>query len=200
MTDFLERDELGQVLHEIDREWGHDRIRRRDELEKLRFKHMLAHIANKLAARPEYHNTSQELLREAAVQILGKAGADTSAPKHRKRTHDEEKIVSSGKLRWHKLLKAEGIMALRPWSRKSQNIPLRRSSDLLSSLSEPDVEPERGKTLLRDYVANQSLHLLNVSEQVKSINPQSLTPEVHHQLVQLYVACSKAGEASDREP
>lgn len=185
-------------LHSIEGRCGGNAYLRRTKLGEVRAEYMTARIAAKLRELAHFSELPQQELNAAAGRILAKAGSrSTTAPENERRTDQEERLVSSAKVGWHKLVKAEGLAPARAWSRAHPQMPKRKG--MRRQIANANENSEEMRDTFTRYVAKQALHLLNACEEARSLDQRVVSPRIEQTVAALYSLCIGADPVSSSD-
>jgi hypothetical protein len=187
----LSVDNFRQRLREVDEKNASGSSRRRVEMSGLREEFIVSWIVERLIQRDEGRSTSADALRAEANNIRWKSGFRTLYEDDMsvRRTIQEERLLVSAKVAWHKLLKAEGIASARPWSRERPKSIATGAHP--APLDTDAASPLESGTPLHDYIAEQARHLQEVCARAKDEDPRSISEELEEAIRRLTLLAAK---------
>ena len=195
----IDTSEFVERLHRVEERCGGNVYRRRTELGEVRAEYMTARIAAKLRELVHFSELPQQELNAAAGRILAKAGSrSTTAPEDERRTDQEERLVGSAKVGWHKLVRAEGLAPARAWSRAPTTMPKRKG--MRRQIAKANGNSEEMRDTFRRYIAKQALHLLNACEEARSLDQSVVSPRIEQTVAALYSLCLEPDPAPSSHP
>ncbi len=171
---------------QIDKDCAGDPSRRRHAMELLRQDYYVQYVAESLKKASHWASASDEERLAESERIWRKIGGRfVQRQDGSRRSKDEERLVVSARVAWHKILKSEGIAAARPRSANPSLKALTGSGSKVRRLSSLKSEPERGAVVLTEYVEGHVRHLRDICALAQQINPEFLTRELKLLLTEL---------------
>jgi hypothetical protein len=155
-------DELCDLVRKADRELESDPQARVERIHRFRREHHLIVVADRVrrSATAET-DLSGRALREAAVFIVDRS-AYVIEGRAGPRTRDEEKMIVSARVNWHKIMrKAQSRAGLQGgWGAGKPE--LRGSTQIFRKLTAPGLKPERRAALLRAHIEQRLQQLVDL--------------------------------------
>lgn len=176
-------DHFCELIREADREFKHDPRTRIERIRQFRRAHHLIVIADRIRRSPGTPSgLSEEELRDAAAFVIdrrcyGKEG------RLMPRSRLEEKMISSARVSWHKIMRRAESPACLFGGRGSGRPALRRGTQIFRKITAPGLTPETRAELLRAYIEDRVQQLVDLAGEFTATTNCKL-PEPDRILVQ----------------
>jgi hypothetical protein len=170
-------DELCNLVQKADRDFRSEPQARVQRIQQLRREHHLIVVADRIrrsAATPT--DLSGRELRKAAVFIVDRS-AYVVEGRAEPRTRVEEKMITSARVNWHKIMRrAQSPAGLQGgWGAGKRE--LRGSTQIFKKVTAPGLKPERRAELLREHIEARLQQLLHLVRETTDATRCTLPPQ-----------------------